>query len=278
MNVFPFTVLANIVGTCLSNGNRTVPPLAPRGASKLLVQEMPLNSVESLSTALKRLPFPPLTRNSTPWHAVRSNGGSNGMVRMPTNPPLLVLDTVPAQLPLALSNSDDDTPPITTSSSGDQVILGPTPPSSSEPPALQITSPGDTAMAFPPVVRNGFGGRTNLEDWRRKRRTSHGWRVVSACRAVLLLWGVIDVLEADLLVDAEANPDAKCGAIKQTDAVMNRTGATVLRLEKLYMIIQFEIGRTKNGRANYPKLQKDESKKVTAYHTGRSCLYSLELL
>eukprot|EP00567_Pseudictyota_dubia_P012162 CAMPEP_0197438928 /NCGR_PEP_ID=MMETSP1175-20131217/5795_1 /TAXON_ID=1003142 /ORGANISM="Triceratium dubium, Strain CCMP147" /LENGTH=145 /DNA_ID=CAMNT_0042968749 /DNA_START=11 /DNA_END=445 /DNA_ORIENTATION=- len=117
-NVLPGTVRANIVGTCCLNGSRTVPPFFPQGASKLDVQHTPLNSSESRTTALKRLPSPPLNTISIPLHRLISKGLPIGVERTPTNPPELAVLTVPLHWPVPLSMIEKDTPPMTTSSRG----------------------------------------------------------------------------------------------------------------------------------------------------------------
>jgi len=117
-----------MVGISLFNGSRItlgrVFPPKKNGAaatvSKLLVQQTPLKSVESRTMALYRLPFPFWIRNSIPWQFRKSSGGEKGVVRIPTNPPLLADVTVPFHIPVAALNPDWDAPPMTTSSKGAQ--------------------------------------------------------------------------------------------------------------------------------------------------------------
>ena len=162
-NTWSGTVLAKMVGICLLNGSLTVPTIPDWSppfhrlsgenddpVSKLVVQQMPLKSVESRTVPLNRFPSPPRSLISNPVQLSMSSGWAKGLERIPTNPPLFTEVTVPFHMPVLLSKVDSDAPPITTSSKGENLKKF-----DSVDPGHQITSPE--------IVKRRRQGETNPE-------------------------------------------------------------------------------------------------------------------
>mmetsp|Transcript_14673 Transcript_14673/g.35349 ORF Transcript_14673/g.35349 Transcript_14673/m.35349 type:complete len:236 (+) Transcript_14673:1185-1892(+) len=96
------------------------PPPLFSTASNGVVQQIPLNSVESLTTNLNLRLSPFLNLNSTPLQSLISNDkpSRKGVLRIPTNPPLFASVTVPVHIPVLPSKVEEEAPPMTTSSRG----------------------------------------------------------------------------------------------------------------------------------------------------------------
>mmetsp|Transcript_22923 Transcript_22923/g.49593 ORF Transcript_22923/g.49593 Transcript_22923/m.49593 type:complete len:202 (-) Transcript_22923:188-793(-) len=163
-----------MVGTCFANGMRITPPFFST-ASNSVDQQIPLNSVESLTTNLNLCPPPLRNLSSTPAQFLTSSDTPflKGVLRMPTNPPLLASVTVPVHIPVLLSMVEEEAPPITTSSRGAKLKKF------WEEEGVHSVSPGPIFRLvpfFPPPMNGREGGVTNLELWLTNRKISHGFR------------------------------------------------------------------------------------------------------